>query len=191
MFIGHLLSFSKVVLGESLGPGDIAVDATAGNGLDTLFLSRSVGPSGRVYAFDVQEEALKNTRRRLEREQAPDNVYLLASGHEHMARHLPPEAHGTVAAVMFNLGYLPGSDEQVVTRPDTTITALDAALDLLRPRGIISMVVYTGHPGGPEEAELLAEHIRSLPPARVRALHVCAMNDASMKKHVVLLQRCG
>ncbi len=134
-----------------LQPGEVAVDATVGNGHDTLFLAQQVGAQGHVYGFDIQEEALARTRRRLEEAGLRDRVTLLQMGHEHMAEAVPAAWHGRIGAVMFNLGYLPGgSDRTCITRPQTTVPALEAALRLLRPGGVLTVVAYRGHPGGPK-----------------------------------------
>jgi SAM-dependent methyltransferase len=136
-----------------LRPGDFAVDATAGNGHDTEFLAQAVGAWGRVVAFDVQETALAATRKRLEARGLDRRVALVLAGHEAMAEHLPQDWRGKVGAVFFNLGYLPGGDRGKVTRGETTLRALDAAVAWLRAEGLLSVVVYPGHPGGTEEAQ--------------------------------------
>ena len=145
---------AHAALASMLHSGDIAVDATAGNGHDTLFLARDVGPAGRVHAFDVQPAALVATRARLAAEDRADIVALHHAGHERMREVLPASLVGRVRAVVFNLGYLPGSgDRAVITRAETTASALAAARGLIASRGLISVLVYRGHPGGPEEAE--------------------------------------
>lgn len=218
-----VLTMAQRLVAERTPPGAIVVDATAGGGVDTLFLARIVGPGGRVYAFDVQAEALARTRARLEAAQeaggsaagaggadaggpargGPDGdgtrsgpgggargdrgdakggqlgeVELLHAGHERMAAQVPAESHGRVRAVMFNLGYLPGGSGSggteaagpVVTRPGTTVAALDAALTLLAPGGIATIVVYPGHDGGRDEADAVDAWIGALPDAAAQAL---------------------
>ncbi|RMG35512.1 MAG: methyltransferase domain-containing protein [Gammaproteobacteria bacterium] len=140
-------------LSEVLGEGDWAIDATAGNGHDTLFLARAVGPSGRLAAFDIQEEAIANTHQRLAQEGLPARVVLHQAGHERMAEQLGPGWRGRAAAVTFNLGYLPGGDHAKTTLPMTTLAALDQALALLRAGGLLSVIAYRGHPGGKAEAD--------------------------------------
>lgn len=143
-----------------LSAGGTVVDATAGNGRDTLFLARGVGAQGKVYAFDIQPVALERTARRLKSAGLDERVVLLPVGHEEMALHVPPP----VEAVMFNLGYLPGGDHRVVTRPKTTVAALRAALGLLAPGGRISVLIYTGHAGGDEEWRAVEEATSVLDP---------------------------
>jgi len=143
-------------LAAVLAAGDIAIDATTGNGHDTLFLTRQIAPDGQVHAFDIQPQALEATQERLAQAGLAERVTLHLAGHERMREHLPAELAGRVAAVTFNLGYLPGGDHGLVTRPDTTLAALVQASALLRPGGLLSVLVYRGHAGGREEAEAVA-----------------------------------
>lgn len=153
-----VLSFAHKLAGERIGPGDCVVDATVGGGNDTLFLARAVGPKGVVFGFDIQEEALARTQARFIREGVPTRqVRLLHESHEHMEAAIPREFHGASTAVMFNLGYLPGGNHRLITQASTTLPALEAALRLLRPGGIVTIVVYPGHEGGDTEAEAVAD----------------------------------
>ncbi len=156
-------------LAAHLRPGHWVVDATAGNGHDTLFLARAVSPGGRVFAFDLQCRALAATRRRLEAAGLEAVVTLIRAGHQRMARHLPPEARGRLAVVMFNLGYLPGADKTLVTRPDTTLQALATAADWLAPDGLLSILAYRHHPGGAEETAAVSAWLEDLPGWTVEA----------------------
>mgnify|MGYP001016396814 CR=1 FL=1 len=138
---------------EILCPGDHAIDATMGNGHDTLFLAQQVGPSGRVDAFDVQATAVEQTRQRLIEHGVADSCHLHHIGHEHMAEVIPPDSAGKVKVILFNLGYLPGADKSLFTSTQTTLTAIRQALELLAPGGRIIVVTYPGHAGGDEEAD--------------------------------------
>src|SRR5512140_3290733 len=141
------VALAHFFLAERVKPGDLVVDATCGNGHDTLFLAGLVGPAGRVWAFDVQEEALAATRALLSEAGCLEQVEMVAAGHELLAE----SVQAPIKAVVFNLGYLPGGDKQLVTRPEQTVAALQQSADLLMPGGIITVCVYTGHPGGVEE----------------------------------------
>lgn len=153
-----VLGFAHKLAGERIRPGDCAVDATVGGGNDTLFLARAVGPAGLVFGFDIQEEALARTVARFAKEGEPAaHVRLLRESHERMESAVPRELHETVSAIMFNLGYLPGGDHGVITRASSTLPALEAALKLLRPDGVVTIVVYPGHKGGDAEAEAVAQ----------------------------------
>lgn len=153
------VAVAQALVQEAISPGQMAVDATAGQGRDTLFMARLVGVQGRVYAFDVQEEALAATGQNLSRQGLRERVHLIRDGHQYLERYLQEP----VAAVMFNLGYLPGGDHDLTTRPDTTLVALRQALDLLQAGGVLTVVVYPGHPGGEEEALAVEEWCRQLP----------------------------
>lgn len=145
-----------------LNAGDLALDATCGNGHDTLFLARLVGLAGTVWAMDRQAEAIARVRARLDAESIT-HVQLLEGCHSRLGESLAPDAAGRIAAVMFNLGYLPSGDHAVVTRSATTIPALAAAATLLRRGGVLSVLAYTGHPGGEEEAEAVRSWTEGLP----------------------------
>lgn len=135
------------LLAAALQSGDAAIDATAGNGHDTLHLARLVGPHGQVFAFDIQPRALELTAARLHAAGIA-NAQLIQANHAEMAAHIPPALHGKFAAAVFNLGFLPGGDKAITTTPADTARALEAARQLLRPGGLLIAVAYIGHPGG-------------------------------------------
>ena len=155
-------------MAECLRPGDWAVDATAGNGHDALFLAQTVGPEGRVFAFDIQSAAATATRRRLAEAGVAERVEVGVRGHEHLSAALPPTAQGRVRGVMFNLGYLPGGDKSLITRPETTLTALQAAAAVLEPGGRLTVVAYPGHAGGGEETAAVAHWAQEALPGGFR-----------------------
>ncbi|MCG5534844.1 tRNA (mnm(5)s(2)U34)-methyltransferase [Ectothiorhodospira mobilis] len=165
-----LTARAHAAVAARISPGALAVDATAGNGHDTRFLAEAVGATGRVWAFDVQTPALEATARRLQAAGLTQRVQLIHAGHEHLAAHLPPAARGRLAAVLFNLGYLPGGDHGRITQPETTLAALEAALAWLHPRGLVSVLAYRGHDGGEAEYEALQAWLSRRGPA-VRCLH--------------------
>lgn len=171
MPLPSLLSFAHECVRTALSPSGTAIDATAGNGHDTLILAEGVGADGRVFAFDVQTDALESTRRRLADAGMEDRVTLLERSHDTMAAALPKRYHGTVDAIMFNLGYLPGSNKRIITQPKTTLPALQQALVLLRSGGVLTVVLYRGHEGGASEADAVMAWAtdRSPDEARVRA----------------------
>lgn len=138
-----------------LGAGQWAIDATVGNGRDTLFLAQCVGPGGKVWGFDIQEAALAKARLLLQEHGVDKRVELIQANHAAMDNHLPRELKGRIRAVMFNLGYLPGGDKSIITKPAETIKALNSALSLVAPGGILSVVSYIGHAGGGEEYEAI------------------------------------
>ena len=138
-----------------LQPGDRALDATAGNGHDTVFLARRVGPQGHVWACDTQPEALAATAERLREAGIGEAVTLIRTSHHRLLDVLPAMALGRLKAIQFNLGYRPGGDRRHITGPATTVPALEAATRLLHPEGRISLLVYRGHPGGEDEYQAI------------------------------------
>lgn len=152
---------------RAVAPGDLAIDATAGNGRDTAFLAERVGPSGLVIGFDIQQSALDATSIRLNDFGLSERVRLIQSGHERMAEVAAELAPGRrPGAVMFNLGYHPGGDASIITQPETTLRALVAALALTRPGGIITVVCYPGHEGGADEQTAVLDWARAIPTHR-------------------------
>lgn len=178
MRLDSVLSFAKRLVSERVRAGDGCVDATVGNGVDTLFLAERVGVGGAMFGFDIQAAALEKASAKLEKAGCAARIWrgdvdagasagrgdadagvvrLLLASHEHMADYVPQEWHGRLSAVMFNLGYLPGGDHRIMTQPDSSVRALNAAFSLIRPGGIITVVIYTGHDGGTQE-ELAVRH---------------------------------
>jgi predicted O-methyltransferase YrrM len=183
------VEFSHALLRERLFAGDVAVDATAGNGHDTHFLAQLTGEEGRVFAFDVQGEAITATRQLLERWGVPKSSWeLIHAGHETLAEKIPQDLHGRIGGVLFNLGYLPGSDKSVITRAETTVMALRAALRLLRPGGIIVIVLYTGHAGGAEEAQAVRDWAQGLPPRETHVIEYRALNTRHPAPEVIAIE---
>ena len=145
-----------------LRSGDLAIDATAGNGHDAAFLADLVGDSGKVYAFDLQPAAIEATNKRLVQAGLLDRCVLHQAGHERMEDILPPESRGRIRAIVFNLGYLPGSDKTVATTVENTLLALEVALVWLAPDGLLTVTAYRGHPGGMREAQEVEERFANL-----------------------------
>ncbi len=180
------VSFSHAVMQSYVGAGDAVVDATAGNGNDTEFLARMVGASGRVYAFDVQREALERTRRRLADCELLQRVTLIETGHECLAEHVEGRE---LAALMFNLGYLPGSDRTVITQPETTVSALRQGISLLRPGGVVTVVMYPGHRGGEVEKEAVMDFCARLDDGTYLAHHMHPLNSSCRAPSTVTIHR--
>ena len=152
MALVDLVGLHKYFIMEHLSEGDVAVDFTMGNGNDTLFLSKAVGENGKVYAFDIQEDALISTRAHLEANGAPENYTLICASH-HRVKEFVTEP---IKAGMFNLGYLPRSGRKAVTTMrETTMPAVEAAIELLAPDGVLIVAIYPGHEEGALEGEML------------------------------------
>lgn len=153
-----LLQLQKQFILNHLGEGDVAVDFTMGNGHDTAFLSKTVGKSGHVYAFDVQEMALASTAENLEREGCEHNYTLILDSHHNVKKYV----QAPIKAGMFNLGYLPGSDKKVTTMRETTMPAIEAAVELLDHGGVLLVAVYPGHAEGDAEGKMVLDYFATL-----------------------------
>lgn len=144
---------------EQIKEGDICIDATMGNGNDTLLLSSLCGETGTVLAFDIQELALVHTQKLLDDHHAPQNYRLILDSHTNMRNYA---GEGTVSCIVFNLGYLPGGDHALSTRSETSIQALGESLVLLKKGGIISLCIYSGGDSGFEERDAVLSWLSSL-----------------------------
>ena len=170
---------------RTIRPGDTVVDATMGNGKDTLFLAELVGEAGHVYAFDVQEEAVARTQERVTEAGFAARTTLLLAGHETIAQHVP----SGVMAVMFNLGWLPGAAHIVTTKTDTTLAAVDAAVSLLAPGGIVTVCIYPGHDEGKRELSALLEYAAGLSVRTYNVAHHCFLNASGETPQLILIQK--
>lgn len=153
-----LLSLQKQFILTHLKEGDIAVDFTMGNGHDTEFLSKTVGESGHVYAFDIQAQAVESTAKNLAAAGCPQNYTLIHDSHHKVAEYVKEP----IKAGMFNLGYLPGGDKSITTMRETTLPAIKAGIELLAQDGILLIAVYPGHAEGEEEGKMITEYLSTL-----------------------------
>ncbi|KGR87761.1 tRNA (mnm(5)s(2)U34)-methyltransferase [Lysinibacillus odysseyi] len=185
MRLERVLQYAQTLLQSAVGNGDIAVDATAGNGHDTLFLAELVGDDGFVYAFDVQKQAVDATLHRLLDHALEHRAIVLNDGHENVAKYVDKPVSGAI----FNLGYLPGSDHEVITRPNTTIQALESLLQLLKIGGIVVLVIYHGHEGGKEERDEVIRFVSALPQKSIHVLRYEFLNQKNDPPFVIALEK--
>ena len=156
MTLQRVLPYTKSLLEEAVSPGDWVIDGTAGNGHDTLFLAELTGPSGKVFAFDIQHEAIKATGEKIHSFQ---HVELVHDSHAKIQEYVKEP----ISAAVFNLGYLPKGDHSIITKAQSTLMALQQCLDLLKVNGLLLVVVYSGHEGGSEERDAVMEFVSNLP----------------------------
>ena len=182
-----ITDINKLYLEKVINKGDIVVDATMGNGYDTKYLAEKVGEEGFVYSFDIQETALKSTKKRLDKENLSDRVKLILDGHENLDAYVKEE----VACVVFNLGYLPRAKHIIITKPDTTLEAIKKSLKLLKPNGIISIAAYIGHEGGLEEKNYICEYLNSLDQSEFNVLHMQFTNQINNPPQLILVEKKG
>lgn len=173
-------------LSEVLHNGDSAVDGTMGNGHDTLRLTELVGPQGKVYAFDIQKQALQNTRLKLAQQGIEAHqVKLIWDGHQNIKKYINHPIKGAI----FNLGYLPGGDHQVITQTGTTRSAILDTLDLMTVGGRMVIVVYPGHPGGLEEKTAVEEITSQLDSRTYNVLKINLLNKPPSAPGVILIEK--
>lgn len=171
----------------ALFDGALAVDATVGNGYDSLFLAHRVGPKGKVLGFDVQKAALAGAREILKFVGSIDRVSLIHDSHSRLAAYLPAEA--TIAAAMFNLGYLPRGNRQIITKPETTIMALRSVLEHLAERGHVTLLVYRGHEGGVPEYQEVRHFLEQLPEEEWIVEELASTSDTPIAPRLFRIQR--
>lgn len=147
------------VLELHVRPGDCCIDATAGRGKDTLFLANLVGENGQVTAFDIQQDAVDSTRALLAANGMERRASVQLDSHANMGDYAEP---GTISAITFNFGWLPGGDHNVFTRPDSSIRAIEAGLKLLREDGIMTLILYYGRETGFAERDALLKYLPTL-----------------------------
>lgn len=146
-------------LQQSIKKGATCIDATAGNGHDTVYLAELVGSDGHIIAMDIQLTAIEATKILVEKKQLSNRVQLVQDGHEHMNHYAE---NGTVDGIIFNLGYLPGGDHHIATAADTTIMALEQGLALLKQKGVIALAIYHGGDTGFDERDAVLEWMKQL-----------------------------
>ena len=143
--------------------GDICIDATAGNGHDTLLLAELVGASGRVIAFDIQEQAVQETKRKIDECGYAERTEVVLDSHVHMGAYAK---ENTVSCITFNFGYLPGGDHTLATKADTSVQAIEEGLRLLKKDGLMSLCIYSGGDSGFEEKERILAYLKELDPKK-------------------------
>ncbi|MDU7074511.1 MAG: class I SAM-dependent methyltransferase [Streptococcus peroris] len=174
------LELAHDFLAEIISKEDIVVDATMGNGYDTLFLARL---AKQVYAFDIQEQALEKTSLRLQ-EAGLANVKLLLQGHETVDQFV-----GEVKAAIFNLGYLPSADKNIITKPQTTIEALEKLCRMLIKGGRIAIMIYYGHEGGDIERDAVMDFVSQLPQQEYTATIYRTLNQINNPPFLVMIEK--
>ena len=161
------------VLEEHINPGDLCIDATAGRGKDTLFLANLVGETGHVTAFDIQQDAVDSTRALLEQNGVSERCTVIHGSHSEMAEHAQ---EGTVSAITFNFGWLPGGDHNVFTKPDSSIRAIEEGLRLLKEDGIMTLILYYGRETGCAERDALLDFLPTLDSDRYTVVEMPFVN---------------
>ena len=174
------LEMAHDFLAQVISQEDIVVDATMGNGHDTLFLAKL---AKQVYAFDIQEQALEKTSQRLQ-EAGLTNIELILQGHETVDQFVTE-----VKAAIFNLGYLPSADKSIITQPQTTIEALDKLCHMLVKGGRIAIMIYYGHEGGDIEKDAVMDFVSQLPQQEYTATIYRTLNQINNPPFLVMIEK--
>lgn len=184
-----ILPFARKLLTDAVGKGDFVIDATAGNGHDTLFLAKLVGDTGHVYSFDIQEAAITNTHQRLQESNYLSHVTLFHKGHEEARSLIPEKNHGQIAGCIFNLGYLPGGDKAIVTKTETTLQAIEDIFSMLKKEGIIVLVIYHGHEEGKKEKDDLLDFVKNIDQNKAHVLTYQFLNQKNNPPFIVAIEK--
>ena len=174
------LEMAHDFLAQVITPEDIVVDATMGNGYDTLFLAKL---AKQVYAFDIQEQALEKTSQRIQ-EAGLTNVDLILQGHETVDQYVTE-----VKAAIFNLGYLPSADKSIITQPQTTLEALEKLCQVLVKGGRIAIMIYYGHEGGDIERDAVLDFVSQLPQQEYTATIYRTLNQINHPPFLVMIEK--
>lgn len=181
------LSFVKETLKNTIQKNDHVIDATVGNGHDTLLLATLVGPYGKVYGFDIQNEAIETTKEKLLLTGQLAQTDLILDSHDNIELHVPEDEK--ISAVTFNLGYLPSGDKSIITKPDSTIAAIKQSLARLRKGGLITIMVYSGHEGGKIEKERVSEFVTHLNQEEYGVLEYKFVNQKNNPPYLYIIEK--
>lgn len=184
-YLKKATELAKDIIKKVVQKGDIVVDATVGNGNDTIFLCELVGKSGKVYGFDIQDEAIKSTKEKLESKNMLERTVLIKKGHENMKNFVMDE----VTAIMFNLGYLPRFSHNITTKYETTIEAIKQGINILKVNGVMTIVVYPGHKEGFEEKIKLLEFLGEIDQKDLNVLKMEFINQINNPPFVLALEK--
>ncbi|HYE80549.1 MAG TPA: class I SAM-dependent methyltransferase [Clostridia bacterium] len=185
MLLSNSLAISHEIVKKVVKEGDTVVDATMGNGNDTLLLAGLVGDKGKVYSFDIQDTALRNTGKKLKDAGMEGYVELIKDGHQNIDRYVPKG----IRAVMFNLGYLPKGDHSIGTKAETTMEAMKKSMELLMTGGIIMMVIYYGGDSGFDEKEAVLEYVKTIDCRRYTVLVSDFVNQINCPPIAVCIEK--
>ena len=172
---------ARLVWDRYININSIAVDATCGNGNDTLYLAQRVR---HVYGFDIQKQAINNTEELLKENQL-DNCTLICDGHENIDKYVD----GSINLAVYNLGYLPKGDKNITTTAERTISSLEKVLNMLSVNGLVSITLYWGHPEGKEERERVLEYVRKLDGSLFHVLYMQLINQENTPPELLLITR--
>lgn len=183
-----IIQYSHHLLDKAVQKGETVIDATCGNGHDTLFLSKIVGDNGHVYAFDIQKEAIENSKILIEENEC-QNVTFIQDSHAHIKKYVPEDLKGQIGAAIFNLGYLPKGDKSIITKGESTLQALESILSYLKKEGIVVLVVYPGHEGGEVEKDMVLKYTIQLDQNEFTVLRYGFINQKNNPPFILAIEK--
>lgn len=186
MKLDGILPYARVLLNKVIDEKSIVIDATCGNGNDTLYLANLV-TNGHVYAFDIQDQAINNTKNKL-KENNINNVTVIKDSHANVKNYIDKNE---VSAAIFNLGYLPGSDKTITTTATSTIEAINNISNILTKEGIIVLVVYSGHESGKVESNELLDYVYNLEQKKYHVLKYEFVNQKNNPPYIIAIEKRG
>ncbi|AMB98910.1 hypothetical protein AWM75_02385 [Aerococcus urinaehominis] len=186
--IANITQITQAIIKSQVNPGDQVLDATLGNGHDSLALARQIGREGKLYGFDIQSQALANTEQRLTDNKLGNvpHQFFLAS-HSQIKDYLPDQCQ--LKLVIFNLGYLPKADKTIITQADSTCQAISQCLDLLANKGLILIASYLGHPGGQAEHGAIKQLLANIDQAHFNVGEFNFLNQANQPPKLFIIER--
>ncbi|MDR7869985.1 MAG: class I SAM-dependent methyltransferase [Tissierellaceae bacterium] len=183
----NTISISKDLLSQHIKEGDIVLDATVGNGNDTLDLARLVGKDGKVFGFDIQKIAIENTKDLLEQNKLLESVVLINDSHENIDQYI----FEPLDFAIYNLGYLPKGNKNIKTKSKSTVISVTKTLELLNKKGLLIIISYIGHPGGLEEKEALEEKLKELDQKKFNVLKSEFINQKNLPPLLYIIEKAN
>ncbi|EDS72719.1 methyltransferase domain-containing protein [Anaerofustis stercorihominis] len=180
----NVTEITNVIIDNKVVSGNIVLDMTMGNGNDTLYLSKKVGEKGKVYAFDIQSQAVKNTKKLLD-ENRINNAVLINDSHENVLNYVTDK----VDFAVYNLGYLPGGDKKIVTKSSSSVKSIEYVLTVLNNDGIIVICAYVGHEGGMEEYKDILSFVSSLSKSNFNVTKLEHTNRKPVSPKMIIIER--
>ncbi|RQD75158.1 MAG: methyltransferase domain-containing protein [Halanaerobium sp. MSAO_Bac5] len=182
----NAVEFSHHLIKKHLNKDSTLIDATAGNGKDTLFLAELADQNTEILAFDIQKKAVENTKELLEKNKLGDKVKVINDSHANLDAYLKEDQ---LSLVLFNLGYLPGGDKSIITKAESTLKAVEKSLYFLKKYGIIILVIYKGHQGALKEQKTLIDFVKKLDYKKYNVLKYEFINQSTEPPEVIAIIR--
>jgi hypothetical protein len=186
-YLNNVISIEDILIDRFVNFGDICLDATVGNGNDTIKLSQKVGKAGKVYGFDVQKIAIDITSEKLLKSDLLYQTFLINDSHTNVDKYINEK----IAFGIYNLGYLPGSNKDITTISSTTIESIGKTLNLLKENGIIVIVSYINHDGGYEEYKSVQSYLSSQDQKRYNVFEVSFINQVNNPPRLFCIENRG